>query len=352
MEPLLILRCGASERMENAIAEAAANLPHELARVRDGIEGLAGRRVLFAVAIGPYGADAELCALMEHLRRDARSMEGSFGAIIIDGAGDLDTKLVSRQIALYANASGCFFMGKPMIEATGTLKSLAPSAKRLGISRMEAYVRFSRELMGRLLSFEPPRYERPNIMMLHSSEKETSNTLAMGGRVCKLLSPYCDISEICLRNGEIHDCRSCSYKTCSHFAKTNECFYGGSIAKDAFPALMEANALLLLCPNYNDALGANTTAFINRLTSLMVNNTFYDRYLYAIVVSGYSGSDIIAQQALGALCFNKTFMLPPRFCLMRTANDPGEAMAAEGTEESLESMARDMLYQLAGKHIV
>ena len=33
-------------------------------------------------------------------------------------------------------------------------------------------------------------------------------------------------------------------------------------------------------------------------------------------VSGYSGGDLVARQLLGAMCLNKTAMLPPRFCLI------------------------------------
>ena len=74
----------------------------------------------------------------------------------------------------------------------------------------------------------------------------------------------------------------------------------------------------------------------------MVYNSLYEKYLYAVVVSGYSGSDLVAQQVLGALCLNKTFMLPPRFCLMQTANYPGEAMQAEGIVQRIDEFAANM----------
>ncbi|MEZ4629010.1 MAG: NAD(P)H-dependent oxidoreductase, partial [Eubacteriales bacterium] len=149
-------------------------------------------------------------------------------------------------------------------------------------------------------------------------------------------------------NGAIFDCRGCSYKTCSHFARQNSCFYGGVITNDVYPAISECDALLLLCPNYNDSVSANILAFINRLTSVLVYNSLYDKYLFAVIVSGYSGSDIIAQQVLGALCLNKTFMLPPRFCIMQTANDPGEAMKAEGMTARIEEFSQNILLALRG----
>ena len=54
----------------------------------------------------------------------------------------------------------------------------------------------------------------------------------------------------------------------------------------------------MLCPNYNDALSANLTAFVNRLTALFRQTRFYDKALFAIVVSGYSGGDILARQLI------------------------------------------------------
>jgi multimeric flavodoxin WrbA len=111
----------------------------------------------------------------------------------------------------------------------------------------------------------------------------------------------------------------------------------------------DCDALLLLCPNYNDSVSANILAFINRLTALLVNTSFYNKYLYAVVVSGYSGSDLVAQQLLGALCLNKTFMLPPHFCLMQTANDPGEAMKTDGMPGRIEVFANEMLKTILAK---
>lgn len=53
-----------------------------------------------------------------------------------------------------------------------------------------------------------------------------------------------------------------------------------------------------------------------------------------IVVSGYSGSDIVARQLLGAMCLNKTAILPPEFCLMQTAHDPAPCRRPTGSTRS------------------
>ena len=88
---------------------------------------------------------------------------------------------------------------------------------------------------------------------------------------------------------------------CLHFGERGKCFYGGPIVESVYPGIQWADGILLLCPNYNDALSANLTAFINRLTALFRTTRFYDKALFAIIVSGYSGSDLIAGQLITAL---------------------------------------------------
>ena len=97
--------------------------------------------------------------------------------------------------------------------------------------------------------------------------------------------------------------------------------------------------LVLICPNYNDALSANLTAFINRLTSLFRSNDFSSKKVYAIIVSGYSGGDIIAEQIIGALNFNKSFILPADFAILETANDPKSILSVEDIAEKARKFA-------------
>lgn len=99
---------------------------------------------------------------------------------------------------------------------------------------------------------------------------------------------------------------------------------------EVYPGGAPGRRVVMLCPNYNDALSANLTAFINRLTALFRQTRFYDKALFALVVSGYSGSDLVARQLISAMNMNKSFYLPGRFALLETANDPGEAMGLPG----------------------
>ena len=182
--------------------------------------------------------------------------------------------------------------------------------------------------------------------MLHASSRRTSNTLDLWGAVRYRLADRCDITEIGLRNGTMEDCAGCPYTTCLHFGEKGGCFYGGVMVQEVYPAVRDTDALVLLCPNYNDALAANLTAAINRLTALYRTTPFTNKAVYGIVVSGYSGGDIVARQLIGALSMNKGFYLPPMACLLETANDKGSAMRLPGIEDRLAAFADRMREQL------
>lgn len=349
MNELIVVSCNENERLGETLAHALQGIAHERIESTHCLPRLAGKRVLFAIGLSEHGLDAAVISLIAQLRQNPNVMEGATGAMILDGAGELYTKQTADMLALAANLAGCRFPGKPLVEATGSLDNWNVQSLRRGVSLLGAYRQAARELVQRLLTFLPQKKERPKVLLLHASDRATSNTLQIGMGISEAIAPFCDIREISLQNGAIFDCRGCSYKTCAHFARQNSCFYGGVITNDVYPAINECDALLLLCPNYNDSVSANILAFINRLTSVLVYNSLYEKQLYAVIVSGYSGSDIIAQQVLGALCLNKTFALPPRFCLMQTANNPGEAMQAEGMRERIDRFAAQMLENMCAK---
>lgn len=301
---------------------------------------LQNRRILFAVAVDEAGPGPAFYAFLRRLRRERDALAGSVACLVVDGDTELYTKAAARELILAANRAGCLLPGRPLVEATGSLYNQHIQARNLGLSWEETYFLRVRELARRLERFQPPRFRRPRVLMLHASDQKRSNTLALGRAVCAQLEDCCDIRELQLLNGTVYDCRGCGYHACLHFAQNNTCFYGGVVAQEVLPAVREADLLLFLCPNYNDALSANLMALINRMTSLVVQQELRDTYLAAVVVSGYSGGDIVAQQLLGAMSLNRGCILPPDFCLLQTAHDPGDAMKAPGAAAETENFAR------------
>lgn len=98
------------------------------------------------------------------------------------------------------------------------------------------------------------------------------------------------------------------------------------MVEDVYPAVREADAIVMLCPNYNDALSANLTAFINRLTSLFRTTRFYDKALFAVVVSGYSGSDIVGGTAYRGVKYEQNLLSAGAVC------DDGDGKQCRGSD--------------------
>lgn len=336
---LSLLQFGTNARLEQLLSE----LNLQSVSPQDPLQS---RRILFAVAVDDGGPDPAFYAFLRRLRQEPELLKGCTGALVVDGSTELYTKAAAQELITAASFAGCLFPGKPLVEATGSLYNQHIQAKNLGLSWQETYFFRVKELAKRLESFDAPRLERPKIVMLHASDRQRSNTLQLGRALCSRLTDCCDIREVQLLNGTVHDCRGCGYHACLHFSQNNTCFYGGAISDEVLPAIREADVLLFLCPNYNDALSANLMALINRMTSLVVQADLGRTYLGAVVVSGYSGGDLVARQLMSAMCLNRGCILPPDFCLLQTANDPGDAMASEGMAERLDAMAEKMRRQL------
>ena len=336
----------AGQRLDDVLKHALAGREVRTVRRAEELDGLAGQRLLFALALGDTGVNVEYVRMLARLRKEPGLLEGCTGGLIVDGAGELFTKSAAAEGALAMNMAGCALVGRPLVEGTGSLANFAVQAGNLNTNLMGAYRHAAAELADHVEGFVFPKKERPQVLVLHASSHHTSNTIALWSRVRERLEDRCAIHEIGLRNGTLSDCSGCPYTMCLHFGEQGGCFYGGVMQDEVYPAVRAADALVLLCPNYNDALSANLTAFINRLTALFRQTRFYDKAVFAIVVSGYSGGDVVARQVVAAMNMNKSFYLPRRFAMMETANNPGQALALPGIQERLEGFAQNMLETL------
>ena len=310
------------------------------------LDNLTGERLLFAVPVGQFGINPEYQRMLLRIRSNPRLLEGCMAGLVVDGAGELYTKSTAAELTLAANLAGCSFVGRPLVEGTGSLNNFRVQSDLLHTDLEGAYLAAVADLVQRLQTFVPTKNERPELLVLHASTRHVSNSMDLWEYVKQKTLQHCNITEIGLRNGTLSDCSGCPYTMCLHFGEKGGCFYGGVMQEEVYPAVRRADAVLMVCPNYNDALSANLTAFINRLTALFRQTRFYDKALFAIVVSGYSGGDIVARQLVSALNMNKSFFLPGQFALMETANDPGSAMSLPGIEERLDRFADNILNTL------
>lgn len=304
--------------------------------------GARSLRLLFAVHVPANGYVPDWQELMAWLM-DHDLPDNTVGAVLIEGEGPLFTKSIGRKLIFAANRAGCAFPGKPLVEATGDLYNFNTLAKIRGLDNYSAYEESAVNLVDKLESFNVNPILNPKVLAIHASNRRTSNSLMLWNMIKLGLAGKAKTEEVSIRNGEIIDCRGCGFDTCKHYGENGECFYGGLVVEKVYPAIMECTHLVLVCPNYNDSVGANMSAMFNRLTALFYNNDFSDKRIYSLIVSGYSGSEILAEQVIGAMNLNKGFMLPPRFALMETANDPRSIVDRAGVAERAEEMAHAML---------
>ena len=283
-------------------------------------------RIIFAISFNELGINTEYYLMLEVLRKNRDALCGSICGMVIDGQSEFSTKAAARELSFTISEAGAYQIGKSLVEGTGSLYNQRITAENNKISTLEAYIYNAADLFERIAEFENPLNKHPKLLCLHASEHQTSNTVKLWNMVKSELEKSVDIKELTLRNGEISDCSGCPFRMCMHFSEKGSCYYGGIMVEDVYPAVEQCNALMLLCPNYNDSYSANISAFINRLTALYRRKPFYDKKLFAIIVSGYSGGDIIAGQLAGSLGMNKSFIIPPRFAMVETANHPNSIM--------------------------
>ena len=227
----VLLPGGAASPRCAGVLEAA--LAGRRAEVLTRLEApLHGRRLLFVLSLDEGGVNHSVSDLLAALRTHPGCLEGCVGGVLTDAPEDLYTKAAGRELALAANLAGCAFVGRPLVEGTGSLRNFTVQARNAGCSLDAAYRLAAADLGSRVLAFSPPRLERPRLLVLHASSRATSNTLALWGLVRDRLGDRCDITEIGLRNGTLEDCAGCPYTTCLHYGERGGCFYGGVMVQE------------------------------------------------------------------------------------------------------------------------
>ena len=307
---------------------------------------LKNKKIIICIEISPAGFCIPLYEIITGLQsRGCDSLKDSSAILLVHSSNELYTKSTVAYILFILNQLGCRFPGHPAVEATGSLANFSTWRKAKEASLEDICIELCTNLGERFAAYNPKLIENPRILALHSSFTGTSNTLALWNIVKGNLAG-CEIKELHVENGKILDCKGCSFRTCTYYSANNSCFYGGVMVEEILPAIEISDAVIWLCPNYNDAISANLAAVINRMTALYRKTPFYKKTLFSIIVSGNSGSDSVARQLIGALCINKGFNLPPYFSLMATANNPGTVLQIPNIDVVAKEFAKNMLKEM------
>lgn len=337
----LVLPEKPSPFLEDMINATLSTTNFQIIDNAESLPNLKSSKILFAVELPITGISNNLNNIfIELFNRGKNSLSGAEAIVLIHSNYQLFTKTTAQSIIFYANLLGCRFIGRPMVEATGNLNNFIPLKKVYNMPLDKICLHLCKDLGERFNKDNIKKVENPNILGIHSSDRKTSNTLTLWDMVKVNLKG--NIKEINIGNGKILDCIGCPYKTCKHYGMQSKCFYGGIVVEQVYPAILESDALLFICPNYNDMISANIIALINRLTALFRKTKFYDKTLFSIIVSGHSGGDALAKQLISSLNINKTFRLPPYFSLMAVANDKGTIRKVPDIEKKAYEFSRNI----------
>lgn len=293
---------------------------------------------------------------------------GKPAGILALSPGNLYTKRTAQDAMFCLNSSGYMLPGKALVEGVGNLFNMRRLSTLLGSNSNDALMASCRALGERMaesaLAAKPhpvtaegrrtagsasgqmeTKTRRPLILGVHSATSGRSNTLWVWKQMASILEDGgASVATMSLDPEKIVECRGCSFSTCRHYGERVSCFYGGQVSDEIFPAILKADALVVLAPNYNDAPPANLCAFFNRLSALYHADSavFFQKTLGIVAVSGYSGSDCVIKNVMSALCLNKGFSVMPEGFFELLANDPGEAEGM-GSIPGAERFARNLL---------
>ncbi len=324
-EIIVIMPEDPSSLLEEMLTSLLGGRCYRLIKTIPDLSDLRDKYIVFCIELDEIGTSNQMNNIIKELyKRDNQALKGSVGSLLIHCNCSLYTKTYAQDLVFLANNLGCRFVGRPLVEATKNLENFISMEKVFKMPLKDICIYQCQELGKRLFNEGPEvGSEKKKLLVLHSSNRTTSNTLSFYDMVLANLENI-EVNEINLGNGNILDCHGCSYKTCKYLGQQSRCYYGGIIVEEVYPAILNTDSILFLCPNYNDMLTANIVATINRLTALYRKTKFYEKSIFSIIVSGYSGGDALAKQLISSLNMNKTFRLPPNFSVSITANHKGD----------------------------
>ena len=157
-------------------------------RPEDGMEDLKNRRLLFAVALDPSGCNLAYYGMLRALRGSDTLLRGNVAGVIVTGVGEFYTKDVARDMVFAANQAGCAFLGRPLVEATGSLRNFRIQAQIGGVDEKTAFRLAVRELIARLDGWRPlPPVRR--VLALHASQRLMDHDFCIWQSIALALLP-------------------------------------------------------------------------------------------------------------------------------------------------------------------
>ena len=234
------------------------------------MENLENRRLLFAVALDPSGCSLAYYGMLQALRGCDILLRGSVAGVIVTGVGEFYTKDVARDMVFAANQAGLRLSGPAL-----WWRPPAPCGISASRPRSAAWTRKRpsglavAELVDRLTDLgEPLPPVRPGAgpPRLPAQHLQHPGPVGAGeARPCRRRYPW---RRSACATAPCPTATGAATPPASTSASRAAAFTAAPMVEEVYPAVRRCDALVMLCANYNDALSANLTACVNRLTAL------------------------------------------------------------------------------------
>ena len=89
----------AGQRLDDILKRSLAGREVQTISRAEELDGLQGRRVIFALPLGDTGVNVEYTRMLARLRKESGLLAGCIGGLIVDGAGELYTKSAAAEAA-------------------------------------------------------------------------------------------------------------------------------------------------------------------------------------------------------------------------------------------------------------
>ena len=297
-------------------------------------------RILFAVPLGTSGINLELYRLIRFLREHPDFLNGFVGGLLVDSENDLYSKSAAKDLVFAANCAGCAFVGRPLVEGTRTLSNYTIVSNNLGTDLMGGIPR-ERGGAGQRSTGNGLRQEKMSesigIARVKPQDLQHLRDLEPGERTAPGDGDPGDRASKRYAFPTVPDALT---RCVCIFGEKGSCFLRWSDGRGCLSGgprggcHRDALSKLQRC-----AVGKSDCVHQPPDFAVPDDAVFMTKRCFAVVVSGYSGSDIVAEQLIAALNMNKTFYLPGHFAMMETANNAGAAMQLPGIEERMNAFA-------------
>lgn len=352
-----------TKRLEAVLHQALRDVPHRI--VEDLSQVALPSKLLVALSLGEDGVSNSFTHLLSVLRKDTNMLKGCLAGMVVETENDLYGKNASIQLAFAMNTSGCALVGRPLVEATATIQNFPEDTTPReevdhsdlieidGSNPLAPYTNavtlLARRIMGPGFRGKSPltgRPDLPKMLGVHTAVEDESNAYDLWKELKHRISPFMTCSDLALRPRTATQCALCSAK----LGTDSSCLYGSPFPQEAVSAIKEADALMMICGGHHNSVHAQQLAFIHHLSALFPKKFFYEKALYTVIVSPYSGGDMVASQLISALCLNNAFYLPPKFAMLETASKSNEAISLNGIENRLDWFSHGILETLSLGH--